>query len=125
MLNPQEQYITLRNFLKKLLKVIREEASFTLINTKIVDKNRVDDVLCCIEGSIPKDYIAYTNRQGARSLKSQKLYEQLLEAIKNRFLFSTSWYAVKYKEAEQIINSLIVAYDNDIRFIYSNDSNMF
>ena len=125
MLNPDEQAIAIKGYLKKLLKVINEQARFTLLNSKIIDKKRIDDILCYIEKSFPQEYSDFLKRHGSKRLKSHSLYLQLLDAIKNRFLFSTSCYSVKYNEASGLIASMSVAIERDIRYIYSQESSMF
>ena len=125
MLNPQEASIELKKYLKKLATLIERDASFTFIKTKIVDKKKVDDILCCIEASLPDEYKTFVKKSGAKSLKSNFLYVQILGAVKNKFLFSTSVYKVKHGEALSLIASMIKALDSDINFVYSDQSGMF
>ena len=61
----------------------------------------------------------YLAKKGAKKLKSPLYYKQLLMAIKNKFMFSTNNYSVKYKMAKSLISSLIVSIDNDIKHIYN------
>lgn len=124
-LNPQECTIEFKKYLKKLLLVIEHEASFTFISTKIIDKKRIDDVMCCVEASWPEDYKKYIAKFDTKKIKSPLYYRQMILAIKNKFFFSTSCYSVNYKEATQAITSLMVAIENDMRFIYSDQSGMF
>lgn len=125
MLNPQDSTAELKKYLRKLLNIIENEASITLIKTKIIDKTKIDDILCCIEASFPEEYKAFIKKKGARKLKSNFYYNQLLASIKNKFLFSTSCYSVRYKEAAQIIGTLVVSLDSDMRFLFSDASGMF
>ena len=122
MLNPQEASFDLKKFLKKLQVLIEREASMTFFGTKVLDKKKVDDILCCIEASFSDDYKKFVRN---RKLKSYTYYLQLLAAIKNRFFFSTTVYAVKYKEALPLIMAIHNAIDSDIKFIYSDQSGMF
>ena len=125
MMNPQESTINFKKYLKKLLAVIQGEASFVLFDTRIIDKKRIDDVMCCIEGSWPEDYIKYTDKFGIIKVKSSKYYEQLILAIRNRFFFSTSCYSVRYNDALQAIAMLMKSIDSDMGYIYSDQSGMF
>lgn len=125
MLNPQETSIELKKYLKKLMFLIEREAIFTFIKTKIVDKKKIDDILCCIEATFPEEYRAFIKKSGTRGLKSYSLYLKIMEAIKNKFLFSTSVYRVKHGEAMSLIASMMKTIDSDINFIYSDQSGMF
>lgn len=125
MLNPQEASIELKKYLKKLSRIIEQEATFTFIKSKIVDKNKIDDILCCIDATFPDEYRAFIKKSGARGLKSYALYLQILGAIKNKFMFSTSVYKVRHGDALSLISSMINSLDSDINFVYSDQSGMF
>ncbi len=125
MLNPDEAAIELKKYLKKLKYIIENDADFTLIKTKIINKKKLDDVLCCIEVSFPEDYRAFVEKNGKRRLKSSSYHAQIHEAIKNKFLFSTNVYSVRIKDVMMAIDGLFKTIDTDIRFIYSDQSGMF
>ena len=125
MLNPQEASVALKGYFKKLVKIINEEASFTFSKTKVINKQRIDDILCCIEGSFPAEYKQYAQRGMGKKLKSYDYYNQLMYAIKNKFFFSTSSYSVRYSEALGLINNITASIDRDINFVYSDQSGMF
>ena len=124
-MNPQESTINFKKYLKKLLAVIERDASFVLFDTRIVDKKRIDDVMCCIEASWPEDYKKYIKKFGDRDVKSSRCYEKIILAIRNRFFFSTSCYSVKYGDALQTISMLMKTIDADMGYIYSDKSGMF
>ena len=56
MLNPDEASIEIKKYLRKLVKIINEEASFTFFKVKIVEKKRIDDILCCVDATFPDEY---------------------------------------------------------------------
>ena len=120
----EEKIVAIKKYLRKLLMTINNEASFTLIHTKLFNKKRIDDILCCIEGSLPEDYKRFV-RLGARQLKSNNYYIQLLQVIRNSFWLNPSLYSVRYGEAERYISAIISSIESDIRFVYSNESGMF
>ena len=117
MTNPLEASVDIRKYLKKLQYTIDNEAVFTLLNVKIVDKKRIDDILCCLEASWPDEYKAYISRDDVETLKSYTGYTQLLLAIKNKFLFSTDVYAVQYKNVHNIITVILNSIESDINYI--------
>ncbi len=114
MYNSIDVLSTAKTYLRKLKKIINEEASFTLINVKILKKAKIDDILCCIEGALPQEYRDYIKKYGANSLKSNTYIRRLHAAIKNRFMFSTNSYAVRYKETEPLIEMIISALNADL-----------
>ena len=122
MISLEEETIELKRYLKKLQYVIEQETKFTLINARIVDKKKVDDILCCIESSFPETYKNFIKEKGPYKLKSSKSHILLNEAIKNKFLFSTNVYSVMYADAIQAIKVISNSIDTDIRLILSGDA---
>ena len=124
-MNPQESTLEFKKYLKKLFKMIENEATFTLISSRIYDKKRIDDVMCCIEASWPEDYKKYCSKFDTKKLRSPFYYKQLILAVKNKFLFSSSCYSVNYNSALEALSLLMKSIEADMRFIYSEDSGMF
>ncbi len=125
MFNPDETVDEINKYLNKLSQTIHTNASFTLINVKIHDKQRIDDILCCIEGCFPKEYKKYLLKKGFGSLKSHADYIKILKAIKNRFLFSSSCYAIKFKHIDNLIGAMRFDLRNDMRILYKTNERMF
>ncbi len=123
--NIEENIAELQKYLKKLKNIIEKEASFSFGDTRIINKKKIDDVLCCIEASLPSMYKAYLKKGGVRKLSSNSCYLQLIGAIKNKFFFSTNVYKVKVASSIGCINTLMKTFASDIRFVYSNESGMF
>ena len=117
MYNPQEVSLVIKGYLKKLRNILNNKAVFSLGNTKIVNKSKVDDILCCIEGSLPEEYKNYLNKYGSTKLKSYLYLNHLHAAIKNKFLFSTSKYAVDMNLAESNITAMMSAIYADLEKI--------
>ncbi len=120
MLTVDESIIELRKHLKKLSNVINNNSSFTFLKVKIVDKNRIDDVLCCIEASFPDEYKKLLRQKKSSGLKSIALYHSLRASIQRKFIFSSESYCVRYKDAQSIIAGFTVILEQDIRYLYNN-----
>ena len=115
-----EQIIALKKYFKKLLYIIKNDASFTFMDKKIVNKKRIDDIMCCIEASFPEIYKERASR-GSNMLKSYALYQKLLQVVNNKFILSSSSYLVYYNDAQQYINSFLSSIDSDIREIFNSN----
>lgn len=48
--------VALKDYLKKLQKIINFEATFTFSHWKLVKKTRIDDIMCCIYATLPDTY---------------------------------------------------------------------
>ena len=125
MINITECTLDFKKYLKKLSSIIEMEPKFSFIESKLYDKKRIDDVMCCIEASWPEDYKNYLTKFDTKKLKSPFYYTQLICAIKNKFLFSTDCYLVNYKNSQKAISSLLISIEDDMKFIYSDQSGMF
>ena len=125
MLNPQEASLEVKKYLKKLKNVIENEATWTFLNSKVLKKTRIDDILCCLEASLPADYKEYAKKKGGRTLKSYAYFLELHASIKGRFLLSNSSYSVRYREAYTLIEAMMKTLDSDINHICQNSTGMF
>ena len=83
----------------------------------MVNKAKIDDILCCIEGSFPQEYKDYLKKYGSNKLNSNVYLTNLHAAIKNRFFFSTTSYAVRVRETEQLINAICLSLTADFNKI--------
>ena len=48
--------VALKDYLKKLQKIINFEATFTFSHWKLIKKTRIDDIMCCIYATLPDTY---------------------------------------------------------------------
>ena len=112
----QESAQTIKKYLSKLSYLIQREATFSFFKTRLVDKSRVDDIICCIEASFPEEYKAVVKRTGSGGyLKTHKYWQQVLRAVKNDFRLSSSLYSVKTDPAIQAIGSMGMSLESDFR----------
>ena len=116
----EEQIVSLKKYLKKLLYIIKNEASITFMDKKIISKKRIDDILCCVEASFPELYKECAARVSS-NLESYVFYQKLLRAINNKFILSSSSYLVYYLDAQQNITSFLSTIDSDIQRIFNNN----
>ena len=125
MINPREKTVDFQKYLKKLRFIIEREALFTFMDLKIVDKQKIDDVWCCLQASWPNELKDYVVKVGKKNVKSQVYYDQLYKAVKNKFFFSSTCYKVDVHNAISAITSLATSIERDMQFIYNEQSGMF
>ena len=125
MLNPDETSIEIKKYLRKLVKIINEEASFTFFKVKIVEKKRIDDILCCVDATFPDEYKAYVKKHGPKSLKTAGQYRQLLDSIRRKFWLNPDSYAVLYSDAIGLISLITNSLDADFKRLFDSNSGMF
>lgn len=107
MKTPEEQIRDFTIYLKKLITVVTNESSFSLGNQRIISKSRIDDVLCCVQASYPKEHKEYVKRNGAKSLQSYVYLQQLCVVVTNKFVLSLNHYMIDYAMFTKIINTLL------------------
>lgn len=125
MLNPDETVIQIKKYLKKLLLTINNDATLTLINVKIINKKKIDDILCCIEATFPDEYRDFIRKNGVKRLKTATVYQQLIASIRRKVWFDSASYDVLYKDAIDCINALLSIVESDMRKVYTIESSMF
>ncbi len=115
----EESAIELKKYLNKLNLQINDNAIFSFTNSKIVDKKRIDDFLCCIEATFPKEFKNTGSVKKENALKSYNCFLRLKGAIQNKFLFFSSVYQVKHKDIVGLISTINTEFARDISKIYN------
>ena len=124
MLNPDDTIAELQKYLKKLEKIIINEASFSFGNNKIVSKSKLDDILCCIEATFPQEYKIFAQRNSSKKLKSYEYFKQLQNAIRRNFFLSGNSYSVDFARSKQLIGSISSSISYDMRILTESLSGM-
>ena len=109
----------LKNLFNKLVKTIETQASFTFGNKRIVDKQRIDDILCNIDIEFPEILRRYRNKHGNtdKNIQSFKTYEKLIANIKIKPLFGKNSYSINYKEVVQLVATIGSNFAHDIKYL--------
>lgn len=124
-MDPLEAALSIKNYLKKLLRILTQEATFSFGKKKIITRSRVNDILCCIDATFPQEYKEYVSKNGPKGLKTSMYYLQLLAAIKNKSILGSSYFSVNFDDASQYINSMISSVESDFQRITQSSSSMF
>ena len=125
MTEPLEAALSIKNYLKKLLRILTQEATISFGKKKIITRNRVNDILCCIDATFPAEYKEYVSKNGPKGLKTSMYYLQLLAAIKNKSILGSSYFSVNFDEATQYINSMIASVESDFQRATQSGISMF
>ena len=125
MIDSQNSLLEIRKYLKRLKTVVERQASFYFFGSKIIDKIKIDDVLCCIEASLPDDYKSTARKYGLSKFKGYSTLVKLNTALHKKFLFFDSYCSIKQDEVFQLIDNLPRALDSDFKTMYNNGFDMF
>ena len=115
MFDEEKTLENINNYLKKLMFIINNNASFTIFGFKFIKKNRVDDIFCCIEGTFPKEYRDEIKRLGVQTFKGYNCYVELLDSFKKYKSLSSDYYMVKYNIALRQITVLRTSLKADFK----------
>ena len=118
MIDPEE-IAKLKEYFDNLIKVINSQAVLSLGSTKFVDKQKIDDVLCCIDINFPKKLVEFNKKYGAvdSNIKSFKIYQEMINNIKIKPIIGKSNYAVRYNEVQVLIDRLGRSFNSDLKYI--------
>lgn len=112
--------VELKNYYKKLQKVVHFEATFIFAGRAFIQKNKIDDLWCCILASLPEAYKKLMRSDESRKVKSIICYNNLFKALKNKCWFSSNMYMVNIDQADKLITSIIATIEKDIVFAEKN-----
>lgn len=86
----------IKKYLKKLNSLISDNSSFIFGSYRFVNKKRVDDIICCIEASWPKELKDIAQYRFEKELNSLKIYKGILENVTNKTFISSDHYLINY-----------------------------
>ena len=112
MLDIDDNILEIKKYLKKITTTITSESVFSFGDTRILKKNRVDDLLCCIEAVIPQEYKNLTQSANKKKFQSVQNWNDLNAALKNKFILSSDHYIIKYSEVISRIQDFQKTYGN-------------
>ncbi len=122
----EEKVLTsINNYLQKLVLIINGKASFGIFGFKFIKKNRVDDILCCIEATLPSEYKDTVKRLGSRDFKGYNCYLELLESFKKYKSPSSEHYMIKYNIVLRQITVLKPSIKTDLKKVSQDNINKF
>lgn len=116
--NIDETVTEILKYLKKLDSALQTDIVFNLGNTKLVKKSRIDDLLCCLEASLPKEFKNYKPKIGQKILQSLTIWHQLNDEIKNVFKLNKNLYSINVHDATKMIQILEKTIASDINKVY-------
>ena len=118
----EEQLQDLNLYINKLKRIVMNESSFSLGNTRIVSRARIDDVICCMQASYPKDYTDFVKRNGTKKLQTYLCFQQLLAVSTKKFVLSSGHYSVDYAKFMSVINTLVQTMTREMKMVIEDSS---
>ena len=110
----------LENYLKKLQRVVKNDADFNFFGKSFIKKNKIDDVWCCVLASLPQIFKKNLKSEFSKKLNSIIAYNHLFAALKQRCFFSSQMYTIDIEEAAKSISAILVSIEKDIAYLEKN-----
>lgn len=107
----------IKDYLIKLDNLIRHDAEFTFIDVKLVNKTKVDDLLCCFLAVLPEKYKKYLKGHSEKKLSSVVAYQSMHKALIRTFFFNKNLYMVEYARVLKNISTIMLMIERDIAFV--------
>ena len=106
--------VALKDYLKKLQKIINFEATFTFSHWK----TRIDDIMCCIYATLPDTYKRMLKtKTDIQRYNSVLCYGLLTKLIARTFFLDKNLVIVNITEVNKLINGIIMTIEQDIHSI--------
>ncbi len=110
----------LKNYFKKLQRIIIRDADLKLFKYSFFKKNKIDDILCCIIATLPDAYKKNMRTNLGKKLGSVIVCNTLFDTIKNKCPFSSDKYMIDASKASRLIDTITKTIERDIRYIEKN-----
>ena len=110
----------IKDYLRKLDNLIRNNAEFTFMDFKFVQKTKVDDLLCCFLAVLPEKYKKCLKEKKSEQFNSIITYQIMQKALIRPFYFNKNLYVIRYKKVLKNINTIMLMIERDIAFAEKN-----
>ena len=104
----------IKKYLQKLNILISNNSSFIIGKYRFINKNRVDDIICCMEASWPKEIKGLAQYKKEKNIESFKIYKNFLNIITNKTFISSNHYLINYNLFNNRYNILIKSLNKDL-----------
>ena len=111
------------DYFRKLERTIMYDADFAFIDVRLVKKNKIDDLICCILASLPESYKKMMRQKEKSKFSAIILYDLMFKSIKRKFILNSGVYLVEAENAKRYIESIIRSIGKDISIIEEISSN--
>lgn len=115
----EEKIENIKKYIKKLNTIILNNTTFSLFSKRFVNKQRIDDIICCIEANWPQE-LKNTNVSYNTELSSLKIYKNFLTCITKKTFISNLLYNINYNEFLKQSSILLQSIDSDAKSIKNN-----
>ena len=105
------------DYFRKLERTIMYDNDFAFIDIRLVKKNKIDDLICCILASLPDSYKKMMRQKEGGRFNSIILYNLMFKSIKRKFFLNSGVYLVEADNAKRYIESIIGSIGKDIALI--------
>lgn len=106
----------IKDYFKRLQRVLNQEATFNLIRFSLVKKSRIDDVMCCIYATLPDIYKKMLKSKTiAVKYRSLLCYNMLAKYMAKRFFLDPSQIIVDIAETNKLISTILGTIERDIK----------
>lgn len=110
-----EDIVAIKEYLKKLQKVINFDSVFSFANLRLVKKSRIDDIICCIYAKLPDSYKKLLKTKvDVKQYNSILCYGLLAKLLARKFFLDKNLCPVDITEANRLISSITLSIERDI-----------
>ena len=115
-----EDMAVIRDYLKKIQRVVSLEADFNFFGTKLIKKEKIDDLLCCVYAKLPDKFKKYLKDGKIKKYNSVVTFSLLHNALTKPFKFNKNFYAIDPNHIKSTIAPLLTSIERDIRMMESD-----
>lgn len=115
-----EDLTELKNYLKKLQRVINFDADINFFGKCYIKKNKIDDVWCCFLVSVPEIFKKNLKNKYSKKLNSIVAYNHLFDVLKKKCFFNSQMYSIKKDETVKAILAILSTIEKDIAYLEKN-----
>jgi len=109
--------VTIRDYFKKLQRVLVAEVDFNLLDRKLIKRSKVDDILCCVYASLPNNYKRIIKINKEDKYPSVNSFRVLNKELSRKFFFNSNLYSINVDKCNRLISVITATIEKDMNII--------
>ena len=110
--------IAIKDYLKKLQKIINFDHTFSFAGVRLVKKSKIDDILCCVYAKLPESYKKMLKTKvDVQRYNSVICYGMLTKLLARKFFLDKNMCILHITEINKLLSAVILGIERDINNI--------
>ena len=110
----------IKDYLKKIQRVVTMDVDFNLFGTRLIKREKIDNLLCCVLAKLPKEYQKLMREGVSKRYSSVLSLSALQKELSKTFWLNKNYYSVDLNVVNKLTISILSSIQHDLEAMEQN-----